>query len=91
MPDLLQCLADRGAGPTVLLQHGALDARRWLLFRRPAAILVAERPGDVLALLAEAEAAVRAGRWAAGFLSYEAAPAFDPALAAFEESTLPLA
>ncbi|MEL7060552.1 MAG: chorismate-binding protein [Acidobacteriota bacterium] len=32
-------------------------------------------------MLERAEAATRAGRWAAGFLAYEAAPAFDDALA----------
>ena len=34
---------------------------------------------DVMALLGEVEAAARRGWYAAGFVSYEAAPAFDPA------------
>ena len=35
---------------------------------------------DVMTLLAEVEAAARRGWYAAGFVTYEAAPAFDPAL-----------
>jgi para-aminobenzoate synthetase / 4-amino-4-deoxychorismate lyase len=46
---------------------------------------------DVLPALNEVEAAVRTrGLWAVGYLSYEAAPAFDPALAAHSPGALPL-
>jgi len=51
----------------------------WRLFREPEAVLTAWRADEVLPLLAEAEAALAAGRWVAGALAYEAAPAFDPA------------
>ncbi|MGA4508507.1 chorismate-binding protein [Propionibacteriaceae bacterium G1746] len=37
----------------------------------------ARHVGDVHAVLAHAEAAVASGRWVAGWVSYEAAPAFD--------------
>ena len=49
---------------------------------------------DVIPAFAHIEAEVAAGRWAAGFVSYEAAPAFDPVLAVRsngrEAATLPL-
>ena len=54
---------------------------RWLAFEHPIRILTTSRPDDVLPLLREVEAAVNGEKlYAAGFLSYEAAPAFDPAL-----------
>ena len=56
-------------------------AGQWLLFQRPHRILTTRDPAEVAALLAAAEEAVqRRGQWAAGFISYEAAGAFDPAL-----------
>ena len=68
--------------PLALLQDGAPD--RWLVFADPpeeAARLVARRVDEVRPALAEAARRVEAeGRWAVGFLAYEAAPAFDPAL-----------
>lgn len=52
----------------------------WLKFSRPLGIIRAEAVSDVLPALAEIEAQVEmSGRFAAGFLSYEASPAFDPA------------
>ena len=50
----------------------------------PRRILATSRLAEVRPLLREAEAAAADGSWVAGFVSYEAAPAFDPAL-----STLP--
>lgn len=47
----------------------------------PQDVRLAERPSEVLEVLAAVERAVAAGRWAAGFLAYEAAAAFDPAVA----------
>lgn len=68
--------------PVALLQDAAPD--RWLVFADPpgeAARLVARRVEEVRPALAEAARRVEAeGRWAVGFLAYEAAPAFDPAL-----------
>src|SRR5690349_13675660 len=46
----------------------------------PRRVLVAERPGEVAAVLAEVEAS---GSWAYGFVSYEAAPGFDDRLPAY--------
>jgi para-aminobenzoate synthetase/4-amino-4-deoxychorismate lyase len=46
-------------------------------FRRA---VVAEHPNDVIPALQEVAAATREGLWAAGFVSYEAAPGFDRSL-----------
>ena len=48
-------------------------------------VLVAERPGEVAAVLAEVERATAAGDWAFGYVSYEAAPGLDPKLPSFPE------
>lgn len=53
----------------------------WLLFERPQRILTAHRLEDVPDVLAEAETEIaRENLHAAGFVSYESAPAFDKAL-----------
>ena len=53
----------------------------WLHFSRPHRILCAHTLDEVLPVL---EGAAASGGWAAGYLCYEAAPAFDSALSAFE-------
>jgi para-aminobenzoate synthetase / 4-amino-4-deoxychorismate lyase len=49
---------------------------------RPTAELVATTQDEVRDVLAHAEAAAAAGRWVAGFVSYEAAPGLDASLTA---------
>lgn len=51
-----------------------------LAFDRPAQVLTARAPAEVVPVLAEAERAAKGGRWVVGWLAYEAAPAFDAAL-----------
>ena len=59
------------------------DGSKWLHFARPFQIIMAERLEEVLPALQEIEQLIHANDWyAAGFLSYEAASAFDPALQA---------
>src|SRR5687768_9533382 len=54
---------------------------KWLHFAEPKQIIVANTLEDVLPALREMERLVNVAEWyAAGFLSYEAASAFDPAL-----------
>jgi para-aminobenzoate synthetase/4-amino-4-deoxychorismate lyase len=53
-------------------------------FTNPARVMRATQPAEVRSALEEADAAVRGGMYAAGFIAYEAAPAFDPALAVNE-------
>jgi para-aminobenzoate synthetase / 4-amino-4-deoxychorismate lyase len=61
----------------VLLKHG----NEWLYFSEPQEVILAAALEDIPGALDEVERRVEAQGWhAAGFLSYEAAPAFDPAL-----------
>lgn len=63
----------------VLIHDPALG--RWLAFENPLRILSTSTRSEVLPLLNEIEAAVEGQKLhAAGFVSYEAAPAFDSAL-----------
>jgi len=62
-----------------ILLHDATAG--WLHFREPCLILTAHRLAEVLPALHQAERLVERNGWyAAGFVSYEAAPAFDSAL-----------
>lgn len=78
----------------VLLQHGD----EWLRFSDPVEVLTARTPDEVfqcLEAIALRHSASRregeaGGLWAAGFVSYEAAGAFDPALKTHAPSALPL-
>ncbi len=76
--------------PTVILRDAA--SGRWLLFERPLEILETRDLSQILPLLRAAEtAAASRGLYAAGVIAYEAAPAFDPALAVRPtDSKLPL-
>lgn len=57
-----------------------LRAGTALAFDAPAAVLTAGRADEVPDLLAAVDAATAAGRWAYGYLAYEAAPGLDPDL-----------
>ena len=57
----------------------------------PIEILQASALAEVGPILDRVEAAARSGRIAAGFLTYEAAPAFDPAFQVRPSTDLPLA
>jgi para-aminobenzoate synthetase/4-amino-4-deoxychorismate lyase len=71
-----------------LLQTGA---SHWLRFHSPNAVVKVDSPSDVMAALSEIEGAVqRDGLYAAGFLAYEAASAFDPALKTHPPGGIPL-
>src|SRR5687767_12449884 len=64
--------------PTVILRH-ALSGE-WLHFENPQQVISISRPDEILAALKEIEALVnRQGWYAAGFIGYEAATAFDSA------------
>ncbi len=56
------------------------DGSPWRSAGTPHAILVARSLEEVRPVLRAAEAARASGRWIAGFVAYEAAPAFDAAL-----------
>lgn len=59
-------------------------------FEQPAQTLVAHTPEQVKPLLAAVDALSRQGFWCVGYVRYEAAPAFDSALAVHDNSA-PLA
>ena len=64
---------------------------RWWQFGACRELIAVDRISEVAPALREIEARVeRDGLWAAGFLSYEAAPAFDPALRTCARAELPL-
>lgn len=76
---------------TVLLLDGDFAGRwRWLEFRRPRAVLIAHSPAEVLTCLQQASRAADDGLWAAGWITYEAAPAFDAALVTRPAGPVPL-
>lgn len=55
------------------------------------ASFTAHEVDDVIGVLESAAAASAQGLWVAGYLSYDAAPAFDPALVSRRDEELPLA
>jgi hypothetical protein len=64
---------------------------KWRLFERPLEVVVARDVGAVLPALEKIEnECARHQRYAAGFLSYEAAPAFDAALKTQPAGDFPL-
>ncbi len=67
----------------VVLKHSG----RWLHFSQPEKVLRAESLEEVLPMLREAETS---GLFAAGFVAYEAAPAFDHALKTHPADGFPL-
>lgn len=76
------------AGATVVIDFPATPRR---VFAKPAAVLEARTLDEVRDVIRAAEAAARAGSYAAGFISYEAAPAFDAALRVRSGARMPLA
>ena len=70
-----------GANSVVLRQTGDDGVARWLRFSSPVEVAVARTHGEVMPALRRIEEAVGKGCYAAGFVAYEAAPAFDSTLA----------
>jgi para-aminobenzoate synthetase / 4-amino-4-deoxychorismate lyase len=71
----------------VLLKHND----EWLYFNNPQRVICAEQVDDVRGALREVEQLVEKKNWhAAGFVSYEAAPAFDSALRVLSNGDFPL-
>lgn len=61
-----------------------------LAFSDPIDVLIANQHDDVIPCLQQIIKKVSAGYYAAGYLSYEAAPAFNPSYQAHEQHELPL-
>ena len=78
------------SNPVRVLVRDAASGR-WLQFSHPREIVTAFTLADVASELERVEQAVtQGGLYAAGFVSYEAAPAFDPALTVKGSSGFPL-
>ena len=66
------------------------EDEHWLHFATPYRLIVAERLEDVIPALHVIERLMRTNDWyAAGFLSYEASSAFDPALVTYASTGFP--
>ena len=75
--------------PTVALYDP--DRRTWRCFQRPGVVIQTHEPGAVQSALREIEHLVASrGYIAAGFLAYDAAPAFDAALTVQGRPEVPL-
>ena len=70
------------------LQFATRDGLR--VYSRPTDVIACKSADEVSAALLRIEAAVESGYHAAGFLAYEAAPAFDPALVTHPPGTFPV-
>jgi len=71
---------------TALLQN----KNHWLLFQNPLSIIQTNAIEDVIPALKEIEERIDHNGFAAGFLCYEAASAFDKALITYKPSNFPL-
>ncbi len=78
------------ATPLVLLDDARADGASARLYRKPVEIVRADHAADVAAALARLRAGVGDGLEAAGFLSYDAGPAFEPVLPPVGASPAPL-
>ena len=79
--------------PFILLDDARPDGAPVRLYRSPVEVVTAAAPADVTGALERVRQATRAGRHAAGYLTYEAAAAFEPAVArppSGEAATAPL-
>ncbi len=76
-------------GLETVVVHDA-SCGKWLRFVNPIKILEAHAENDVLPVLHEIRTATEGGRYAAGFVSYEASPAFDSVLRVKTNSGFPL-
>ena len=74
-------------------EHGLVivqDETGWRLFRKPVRVLEIRDVEAVGAAMIDIARAAEDGLWAAGFIAYEAAPGFDPALRTHPAGDLPL-
>lgn len=86
-PDRADFVARRAIASVPLLGGG----RRSCSFEDPVETIVAWELDQVRPAIARASAAAADGHWAVGFVSFDAGPAFDPAIVALRDSGTPLA
>lgn len=75
---------------SVVIQNHLTGFPQWLIFRDPVASISTSHVGDVMGCLQEVEARTAQGLYAAGFVSYEASTAMDPALSTHDAEGVPL-
>jgi para-aminobenzoate synthetase/4-amino-4-deoxychorismate lyase len=75
---------------SVVIQDHLTGVPQWLIFRNPVASISSSRVADVMQCLQEVEAQTAQGLYAAGFISYEASSAMDPALMTHAPKGVPL-
>jgi len=75
---------------SALLRLPTPDGRQWLQFDRPETSILAWTLDEVIPALEAIDAAAQQGKWAVGMVSYDAAPAFDSALASLRHQHVPL-
>ncbi|MGV3466817.1 MAG: chorismate-binding protein, partial [Heyndrickxia sp.] len=61
-----------------------------IAFSKPTRVITTNKIDEVLTCLEDVQSAVHAGYYAAGYLSYEAAPAFEPAFQVNDGVKMPL-
>mgnify|MGYP005839403081 CR=1 FL=1 len=75
--------------PVVIIRDNTNE--RWLSFEKPIEILIAREIGEVVPILKKiGERVEKKGKYAAGFVSYEAATAFDNKLKTKQDAEMPL-
>ncbi|HEY3416062.1 MAG TPA: aminodeoxychorismate synthase component I [Armatimonadota bacterium] len=89
-PDIAEINEPPRPGEVVLQQTEPSGAVCWWRYRSPRAVIRATRVSEVVEALAAVEREVARGYSAAGFLAYEAAPAFDHVLVTHAPGALPL-
>ena len=67
------------------------DTETWLRFEQPIDVLIAHNYAEVISVLEHVEDRSRLGFYCVGYVSYEAAPAFDATLACNKPGDMPLA
>ncbi|RZV45579.1 MAG: aminodeoxychorismate synthase, component I [Acidimicrobiales bacterium] len=73
---------------TALVRFG--EDRSWKRFESPVETITVTELADVVPALRRAEEASAAGQWVVGLLSYDAGPAFDPAVDSQRDPAVPL-
>ncbi len=74
----------------VIIQDRTGKKERWLFFSNPIEVIETGDVAEIAGKLTAVEEGTKSGLYAAGFISYEAAPAFDPAFKVRPPSPLPL-
>ena len=74
----------------LVLQFPLRGRRQWLDFVEPLEVIVAHQIDEVLPAMERVDHHVSAGKWVAGLVSYDAGPAFDPAIVSHRHDRVPL-